>query len=156
MTDRPPIVCLVGSTRFYEAFRQANFDETLAGKIVLTIGFYPRDDMPHWQNHGITPDQKEALDALHLKKVAMADEVHVLNCGGYVGESTAREIAYAMRLGKRIRYLEPTSACPAFTEPSHGYAALSRSGLPKRHLCVLPINHHSLHYCSCGATFGAT
>lgn len=39
--DRPVTVCLCGSTRFYEAFQQANFEETMAGKIVLSVGFYP-------------------------------------------------------------------------------------------------------------------
>jgi hypothetical protein len=37
----------------------------------------------------------------------MADEVLVINVGGYVGESTRSEIEIAMGLGKPIRYLEP-------------------------------------------------
>jgi hypothetical protein len=36
--ERPKIICLCGSTRFKDAFREANLKETLAGKIVLTIG----------------------------------------------------------------------------------------------------------------------
>ena len=36
-----PIVCLCGSTRFYDAFQRANYDETMAGRIVLSVGFYP-------------------------------------------------------------------------------------------------------------------
>ena len=35
----------------------------------------------------------------------MADEVYVVDPGGYVGESTRREIAYAESLGKPVRYL---------------------------------------------------
>ena len=38
------IVCLCGSTRFSEAFRKANFDETLKGNIVLTIGCDTKGD----------------------------------------------------------------------------------------------------------------
>ena len=38
---RPEIVVLLGSTRFYDAFQQANYDLTMAGKIVLSVGFYP-------------------------------------------------------------------------------------------------------------------
>ncbi len=34
----PRVVCLVGSTRFTDAYREANLRETLAGNIVLTIG----------------------------------------------------------------------------------------------------------------------
>lgn len=32
------------------------------------------------------------------------DEVLVIDVGGYVGESTAREIAYAQSTGKPVRY----------------------------------------------------
>jgi hypothetical protein len=31
----------------------------------------------------------------------------VLNVGDYIGESTRREVEYAQRLGKVIRWLEP-------------------------------------------------
>src|SRR4051794_15152808 len=35
----------------------------------------------------------------------MADEVYIVDPGGYLGESTRREIAYAESLGKPVRYL---------------------------------------------------
>jgi hypothetical protein len=107
---RPTIVCLVGSTRFYQQFREVNYLETLAGRIVLSIGFYPHDDQPHGQNNGITPEQKLAVDALHLRKVELADEVYIINVGQYIGESTQREIAHAERLGKRLRWHEEPRA----------------------------------------------
>ena len=105
---RPPlIVCLCGSTRFYEAFQQANYRETMRGHIVLTVGFYPHsEEQAHGQEVGCTDKQKQALDELHLRKIDLADEVFVLNVGGYVGESTAREIAYATEQGKPVLYLE--------------------------------------------------
>ncbi len=104
---RPTIVCLCGSTRFYEAFQQANFEETMKGKIVLSVGFYPHSStQAHGQEIGITPEQKERLDRLHLGKIDMADEVLILNVGGYIGESTARELQHALETGKRVRFLE--------------------------------------------------
>jgi hypothetical protein len=104
---KPTIVCLCGSTRFYKDFLEQNYLETMAGRIVLSVGFYPHavNEM-HGEGVGITPEQKEELDQLHLRKVEMADEVFVLNVGGYVGESTARELAHARALGKRVRFLE--------------------------------------------------
>lgn len=104
--NQPTIVCLCGSTRFYQAFLEHNYRETMAGKIVLSVGFYPHaiNEM-HGEGVGITPEQKEALDQLHLEKVKMADEVLILNCDDYVGTSTARELAYARSLGKRVRWL---------------------------------------------------
>ena len=100
-TARPIVVCLCGSTRFLQAFQDANLCETLAGKIVLSIGCDTKSD------HDREPIDKTALDLLHLFKIDLADEILVLNVGNYVGESTQREIDYARTQGKRIRWLEP-------------------------------------------------
>lgn len=103
----PLIVCLCGSTRFYTAFQEANYRETMAGNIVLTVGFYPHAaDRAHGEEVGVTPEQKVALDELHKRKIDMCDEVFVLNVGGYIGESTRAEIEYTQRIGKLVRYLE--------------------------------------------------
>lgn len=99
---RPTIVCLCGSTRFSEEFHQANLSETLDGKIVLTIGCdFKSDDAL-----GLEPADKQRLDELHLRKIDLADEVLILNVGGYIGSSTRRELDYAIAQGKRIRLLE--------------------------------------------------
>lgn len=98
----PTIVCLCGSTRFGDAFREANLQETLAGKIVLSIGCDFKSD----QALGLTEKDKERLDELHLRKIDLADEVLVLNVNGYIGISTRHEIEYAEQQGKQIRYLE--------------------------------------------------
>jgi len=105
---RPRIVCLCGSTRFYREFQEANYRETMAGRIVLSVGFYPHSATEaHGEGVGATPEQKAALDELHLRKIDLADEVLVLNVGGYIGDSTRREIAHAAEHGKPIRYVEP-------------------------------------------------
>ena len=44
---------------------------------------------------------------MHLRKIDLADEIFVINVGGYIGESTKREIAYATKTSKKINYLEP-------------------------------------------------
>jgi hypothetical protein len=124
LVDIPRVVCLCGSTRFYDAFQQANYSETMAGRIVLSVGFiYPercllpgeaqrRDRFQglsetHGETVGCTPAQKLALDELHKRKIDMADEVFVLNVDGYVGESTRSEVAYAIATSKPLRWLEP-------------------------------------------------
>jgi hypothetical protein len=101
---RPTIVCLCGSTRFKDQFIEANFRETMAGKIVLSVGCFG-----HADGHEFTPEEKLALDHLHFRKIELADEVLVINPGGYIGQSTRNEIDYARSLSKRIRYLEMTS-----------------------------------------------
>jgi hypothetical protein len=96
------IVCLCGSTRFSSAYEKAMRDETLAGKIVLTVGF-----LGHKEGIDMDGPLKVMLDQLHLEKIKLSDEILVLNVDGYVGPSTAREIEFARSIGKLVRFLEP-------------------------------------------------
>lgn len=108
MTERPTIVCLCGSTRFWQAFQRANYQETLAGRIILTVGCDTKsdDDLFGSLSAEEFAELKARLDQLHLRKIDLADEILVLNVGGYIGRSTAEEIRYARAHGKRIRWLE--------------------------------------------------
>lgn len=98
----PVVVCLCGSTRFREAYEKANREETLAGRIVLSVGLFG-----HLEGIDMSGPVKAMLDELHLRKIDLADEILVLNVGGYVGESTWREFRYALDQGKRVRWLQP-------------------------------------------------
>ncbi|MGW5237342.1 hypothetical protein ACWEOW_00250 [Monashia sp. NPDC004114] len=106
MPDRPEIVCICGSTRFVEEMSAANRDLTFAGAIVVAPAILLRTE-DHDADELITNDQKTALDALHLRKIDLADRVLVVNPGGYVGESTSREIAYAHAAGKPVSFTDP-------------------------------------------------
>lgn len=104
----PTIVCLCGSTRFWREFQAAGLRETMAGRIVLSIGAASGTDDEHFGNlpRAEYDRIKADLDALHMWKIELCDEVLILNVGGYIGESTARELAKAQRLGKVVRFLE--------------------------------------------------
>ena len=101
--DKPIIVCLCGSTKFKQEFINANFRETMAGKIVLSVGWFSHADSDVY-----TPTEMEkiSLDELHKRKIDLADEVLILNVGGYIGRSTRSELGYAQSHSKVIRYLE--------------------------------------------------
>lgn len=117
-TTKPRIVCLCGSTRFSQAYQQANLQETLAGRIVLTIGCDMRSDAALFAS--MLPEEldviKRNLDILHCRKIDLADEILVLNVDGYIGQSTRNEIEYAKQQGKHIRYLE--TPAPSESEES--------------------------------------
>lgn len=102
----PRIVCLCGSTRFFDAFRAANLRLTLAGEIVLSIGCDTKSDADLGIIAGDPAPAKAALDELHKRKIDLADYVLVLNVDGYIGESTRSEIAYAEKTGRPVEYLE--------------------------------------------------
>ena len=98
MTDRPEIVCICGSAKFMTEMRAADRDLTFTGVIVVA---------PSEADTSPTREQKALLDALHLRKIDLADRVLIVNPGGYVGESTRREIAYARSAGKPITFSDP-------------------------------------------------
>ena len=103
MIQNYKIVTLCGSTRFKEQFLEAQKRLTLEGCIVISVGqFGHSGDDDVWK-----PGVKEMLDDMHLRKIDLADEIFVINVDGYIGESTKREIAYAEKTGKTIKYLEP-------------------------------------------------
>lgn len=108
VASRPKIVCICGSTRFAEEMNGAAERETLAGRIVVRpeVVAYSSGNDPQIRQ----PEVKAMLDELHKRKIDLADEVLVVNVGGYVGESTRSEIAYAREHGKPIRWLEARAA----------------------------------------------
>lgn len=108
VTERPTIVCLCGSTRFWRTFQEASLCETLAGKIVLSIGAASATDDDHFGHLPVDEIAalKERLDVLHFRKIDLANEVLILNVGGYIGESTSRELAYAKARGKQVWFWE--------------------------------------------------
>ena len=92
-------ITLCGSSRFPEAFEYWNAQLTLAGNIVYSIAL-----LPHHSNvrGELTVAEKERLDAIHLRKIDNSDAIFVVDVGGYLGESTRREIDYALQHGKQV------------------------------------------------------
>lgn len=104
------VITLCGSTRFREAFEEANKRLTLAGNIVISVGLFGHsgdDEVWEGMSEDTLTETKRMLDDMHKRKIDMADEIFVINVGGYVGESTRSEIAYAKAHGKPVAYLEP-------------------------------------------------
>ena len=104
-----PVVTLCGSTRFKDAFYEAQKRLTLDGRIVISVGLFGHSgDAEVWENmdEGTLTRTKEMLDDMHKRKIDLADEIYVINVGGYIGESTRSEIAYSKAHGKPVRYLE--------------------------------------------------
>lgn len=111
MTDKHPrVVTLCGSTRFPEAFDLMNAHLTMQGDIVISCGLSGHSDRPTGAKF-LTSDgnsnfpAKMALDQLHLRKIDLADCIFVVNFAGYIGDSTKREIWYAVKTGKPVFFM---------------------------------------------------
>jgi hypothetical protein len=99
------VITLCGSTRFEAEFAEVNQRLTMEGCVVISLAMFSLPDLP---GHDWTADRSELkvrLGRVHFQKIRMADEVYIVDPGGYAGESTRREIAYAESLGKPVRYL---------------------------------------------------
>lgn len=95
------VITLCGSTRFKTAFREWEARlEIEEPAVVLSVAMWSPTAkvMP-------TPAQNELLDAIHLRKIDLSDEIFVLDVNGYIGQATRREIEYAEGKGKRVRKL---------------------------------------------------
>ena len=102
MVGKYKVITLCGSTRFKDAFMEAQKRLTLEGNIVISVGLFGHSgDDEVWAD-----GTKTMLDDMHKRKIDMADEIFVINVGGYIGSSTRSEIEYAIATGKVVHYLE--------------------------------------------------
>ena len=111
MVGKYKVITLCGSTRFKDEFMEAQKRLTLEGNIVISVGLFGHaGDTEVWENmdEGTLTKTKEMLDDMHKRKIDMADEIFVINVGGYIGSSTKSEIEYATKACKTVRYLEST------------------------------------------------
>lgn len=109
MVGKYKVITLCGSTRFKDEFIEVQKQLTLKSNIVISVGLFGHSgDNEVWENvdEGTLTKTKEMLDDMHKRKIDMADEIYVINVGGYIGSSTRSEIEYAKVTGKPVRYLE--------------------------------------------------
>jgi len=112
VADRPKIITLCGSSRFPDAFELATLHLSLQGHIVIGLSAFAHADRPQGAKFLLadadeSKPEKRAIDELHFRKIDLADEIFVVNLGGYLGTSTKREIAYARQHGKTVHFMFP-------------------------------------------------
>ena len=102
MIDKYKVITLCGSTKFKEEYLDAQKRLTLEGNIVISVGLFGHSG----DNEVWSEGTKAMLDDMHKRKIDMADEIFVINVGGYIGDSTRSEIEYAKSTGKGVKFLE--------------------------------------------------
>ena len=71
----------------------------------MSVGLFGHSgDVEAWANNGKV---KLMLDDIHRQKIDMSDGIFVINEGGYIGESTKREIEYALINDKTVEFMCP-------------------------------------------------
>ena len=107
MSEQTKIVTLCGSSQYTDvmavcAWLIEKHENAIAMGLHLLPVWYPDCPPDHLAEHEGVADQ---MDALHLQKIDISDEIFVVNYDDYIGESTAKEIAHAIKTGKPVRYL---------------------------------------------------
>ena len=93
------IITLCGSTRFREQFREIERMLTLNGKIGLPPAIFGKTEgIEH------SKETEEMLFDLQIDKIRMSDSIFVIDAGGYIGDSTKKEIEFALKNKKEVRY----------------------------------------------------
>lgn len=93
------IVCLCGSSKFKDIFKQEERRLTLQGYIVLSLAIFV-----HADNEELTDEQIQMSIINHKKKIRMCDMVYVIDVDNYIGDCTQNEIKYAKSINKEIHY----------------------------------------------------
>jgi hypothetical protein len=106
------IVTLSGSSRFIEVMAIVGWMEEKKGSIVQQCHL-----LPHWYEvpgrNSPVPEHHLAevegcaklMDAIHLDKIKLSDELLVIDVWQYVGESTKKEIQFALDHSKTVRFM---------------------------------------------------
>ena len=102
MVGKYKVITLCGSTKFKDEFLKEQKRLSLEGNIVISVGLFGHSGDDEVWNDNV----KEMLDDMHKRKIDMADEIFVINKGGYIGSSTMSEIEYAKKTVKPVHYLE--------------------------------------------------
>lgn len=82
MQGKYKVITLCGSTRFKDEFLRVQKELTLKGYIVISVGLFGHSG----DNEVLADGVKEMLDDMHLAKIDMADEIFIVNPGGYIRE----------------------------------------------------------------------
>ncbi len=95
------IITICGSMKFQEQMIEAAVKLELEEQyIVIQCVYYDK-------NRILTSQEMNVLSELHYRKIEISDAIYVVNAGGYIGESTRKEIEYACSLNKEVLFLEP-------------------------------------------------
>lgn len=102
--EKAKVIVISGSMRFWNTILEVADKLTQEGNIVLS---------PFKDSRSMLTETDLKLRAeLHRQKIDMADEMYVVNVGGYIGDAVQDEIDYANQRGMEITYHEPLQSRP--------------------------------------------
>lgn len=101
MVGNYKVITLCGSTKFKDDFLREQKRLSVEGNIVISLGCFGQSEGDDWSEETLN-----MFADMHRRKIDMADEIFVINKGGYIGSSTRSEIEYAIKNNKKVNYME--------------------------------------------------
>lgn len=103
--NKPKIITLCGSSRFCGimavcAWLLEKEEGAITVSLHLLPSWYTTVESHLAESEGVA----KLMDELHLRKIDLSDEIFVVNFGDYIGDSTRREVRYAMDKNIPIRW----------------------------------------------------
>lgn len=94
------VITICGSLRFEQEIKYYAEKLELEGNCVLSI-VYPTKEKQEY-----TQEEINSLRIGHFRRIELADAIFVVNKNGYIGDAVKKEIEFARRNNKEIKYLE--------------------------------------------------
>lgn len=88
MKRKYKVITLCGSTKFKDDFLREQKRLTLEGNIVISGGMFGHSGDTEVFDVGV----KEMFDDIRKRKIDIADEIFVINKGGYVGRAQSLKL----------------------------------------------------------------
>lgn len=95
------IITICGSMKFQEQMIE------VAEKLELEEQYIVIQCVYFDKSRVLTSQEINVLNELHYRKIDISDAIYIVNVGGYIGESTRKEIEYAHSLNKEVLFFEP-------------------------------------------------
>jgi hypothetical protein len=100
------IVCLIGSSKFKSKFHSVGELLEKNGHLVLMMSFFQHADAVY-----VSDEHRSVLEFVDRWRIRLSDVVVVINDWDgsryYIGDSTRKEIKYALSINKSLHYLYP-------------------------------------------------
>ena len=94
------VVALCGSMKYQNEMIK------IARNLEVTFGYCVLQCVYDFAGRNDTKLEREKIIRAHFKKIDLSDAIYVVNIDGFIGESTQKEINYALRKKKEVFYHE--------------------------------------------------
>lgn len=95
------IIVICGSSKYYEDVDILSTFLSARGHFVF--GFITYNKKIY---NELNEMQKASIKLTHFRKIDLAEEVHIVNTNGYIGETTQAQLAYSIAKGKAIYFTD--------------------------------------------------